>query len=105
MASSLVDEVEISKVDDRVEKIGSDEHRVHLPDRISQKDQSPSQAEIPEGHRNHTFLPFLRGDPLDYKPHGKHGLTGKTEEDPEVQLKFGIPDRQTLKKIGDEPEK
>jgi hypothetical protein len=86
----LVDEVEVSKVDDRIEKIGSDKNRVHLAKGIGQEDQSTSQAEIPEGHRDDTLFPFLRGDPLDEEPHRKHRLSNETENHPEVKLKLGI---------------
>jgi hypothetical protein len=90
IALLLIDKVEVSKVDDRIEKIGSDEDRIHLPNRIGQEDQSSPQAEVPEGHWDDAFFPLFRGNPLDDEPHRKHRLSQKTEEHPEVKLKLWI---------------
>ncbi len=98
----LIDKIEVSKIDDGVEKIGGDEDRVHLSKGIGQKDQPPSQAEIPEGDRDDTLFPFLGGNPLKDEPHGKHRLSEKTEDQPEVQMEFGIPYRKVSKKISHE---
>jgi hypothetical protein len=97
-----VDEVNVSKIDDGVQKIRRDEDRVHLPNRIGEEDQPSSQAEIPESHWDDALSPFLRGNPLNDKPHGKHRLPNETEEHPEVQLKSRVPYRKSLKKTGHE---
>jgi hypothetical protein len=86
----LIDKIEVSEVDDGVKKIGGDKDRIHLSNGIGQKDQSPSQAEIPESDWDYTLLSLLRGNPLNDEPHGKHRLTEKTENHPEVDLEFRI---------------
>jgi len=98
----LIDKIEVPEVDDGVKKIGSDKDRIHLSNSIGQKDQSPSQAEIPEGDWDDTLLSLLRGNPLNNEPHGKHRLTEKTENHPEVDLELWIPQREVMKKIGDD---
>jgi len=86
----LIDEVEVSRIDDGIKKVGSDKDWVHLANGISQEDQSASQAEIPESHWDDAFLPLFRGNPLDNEPHRKHRLPDKAKNHPEVQLKFWI---------------
>lgn len=93
IALFLIDKVEVSKVDDRVEEIGSDEDRIHLPSSIGQEDQSSSQTEVSKSHGDNTFFPLFRSDPLDDEPHRKHRLSNKTEEHPEVKLKLWISQR------------
>lgn len=98
--SLFIDEVKISKIDDRVEKIGEDKDWIHLPDSIGQKNQSPCQAKIPESYRDNTLFSLFRGNPLDDEPHRKHRLPKETKDQPEVQLEFWIPHRKVSKKIG-----
>ena len=86
----LIDKIEVPEVDDGVKKIGGDKDRVHLSNGIGQKDQSPSQAEIPEGDWDDTLLSLLRGNPLNDEPHGKHRLTEEPKKDPKIQLEFWI---------------
>jgi hypothetical protein len=105
IGSLLIDKVEVSRIDDGIEKIGSDKDWVHLPKGISQEDQSTSQAEIPEGHRDNAFFPLFRGDPLDDEPHRKHRLPDETENQPEVQLELWISHRKVLQEIGHETKK
>jgi len=98
----LIDKVEVSRIDDGIEKIGSDKNRIHLANGISQEDQSTSQTEIPEGHRDDAFFPLFRGDPLDDEPHCKHRLSDETENQPEVQLELWISHGYVLQEIGHE---
>jgi len=90
MGLFLIDKVEVSKVDDGIEKIGSDEDRIHLPNSVGQEDQSSPQAEVPKGHGDDALFSLFRSDPLDDEPHRKHRLSHKTEEHPEVKLKLWI---------------
>jgi hypothetical protein len=87
----LIDKIEVSEVDDGVKKIGGDKDRIHLSHGIGQKDQSPSQAEIPEGHWDDTLFSLLGRNPLNDEPHGEHRLTYKTENHPKVDLELRIP--------------
>ena len=105
MGLFLIDKVEVSKVDDRVEEIGSDEDRIHLPSSIGQEDQSSSQTEVPKSHWDNTFFPLFRSDPLDDEPHRKHRLPDETENQPEVQLELWISHRKVLQEIGHETKK
>jgi hypothetical protein len=100
--SLLVDEVEVSRIDDGIEKVGNDKDRVHLPKGIGQEDQSASQAEIPEGHWNDTLFLFLRRNPLNDKSHRKHRLSDETENQPEVQLELWISYGEVLQEISHE---
>ncbi len=96
MVFSLINKVKVPKIDDGIKKISNDEDWIHLPDRIGQEDESPSQTEVPKRYRNDTLSLFLRRDPLDNEPHRKHELSKKAEEYPEVELKFRITNGQVL---------
>jgi len=58
---------------------------------IKKDNQPTGQAEIPKRDRNDALFLFLRGDPLNQEPHGKHRLSDETKDQPEVQMKFWIP--------------
>jgi hypothetical protein len=85
-----VDKPEISEIDKISRQIGQDEDRVHLMYGIREKDQTAYQAEVPEGNRNDTLFSLFGGDPLDQKPHGEHRLADKSEDEPEIDPKFGV---------------
>ena len=57
---------------------------------IKEDNQSAGQTEKPERDRDDALLLFLRGDPLNDEPHGKHRLPDEPEDQPEVQMEFGI---------------
>jgi len=85
-----MNKIEVPEVDEVPGKVGENEDWIHLVDGVSQQDQPSSQAEVPEGDRNHALLFLLRCDPLDQETHGKHGLADKTNNDPEVDPELRV---------------
>jgi hypothetical protein len=95
----LVNKIKVSEIDKIPWQIGQNKNRIHSMNGIKEDNQPPGQTEIPERDRNDTFFLFLRGDPLNQEPHGKHGLSDEAEDQPKVQMELGILGREVFKQI------
>ena len=68
-APAAVNEIEIAQIDHEPCGLAEDDHRVHAPETVGQKDGCAGEAEVPEGDRHDAVALALADQPLDDKPH------------------------------------